>query len=691
METGQPANEKLKVFVSYSRADVADADQIVALLDKECFQPIIDRHSIEKGAEWEPRLGALLFECDKVVFVLTENSAASPVCQWEVDEAARLGKPMVPVTLRDLPEGTEPPQKLKDRNYIFLYSKADVPGSGWFTGSQDLVEWLRSDLAWTRQRTRLMERAQQYTANPVEAQLMRGEVLQAALAFAAGAPKGETIPQAVSDYITASEAAEARLKAEAEADLAEREAAVQRAQEAVETEQAALKKAERAQRGARRATWLGLVAAVALTIIGGLATWYATDRALDAQTLRSQLFAGEAVTQFEAGEDVHAFLLALIGEPAAQQGLIEPYFRESNSTSQTVLEHAMTHSKLDAEFVSERPILAVAVHPSDPRLILTSHEDTTAKLWRIGEDAPLQIFEGHGDRVHSVAFHPDGERILTGSWDDTARLWRIGEDAPLQTFEGHVGSVYSVAFHPDGAHILTGSGDSTAKLWRIGEDAPLQTFEEHEGSVNAVAIHPDGARILTGAGDDTAKLWRIGEDAPLQTFNGHAGAVTSVAFHHDGERILTGSWDDTAKLWRIGEDAPIQTFGGHEGMVDAVAFHPDGNRILTGSWDATAKLWRIGEDAPLQTFEGHERPVLSVAIHPDGERLLMGSINTSAKLWALHDFLLLSPDEQVVEACAMLDRMTNRPWLTDEDRQAIPVLRGLSDAELDPCDLRPPP
>ena len=66
-----------------------------------------------------------------------------------------------------------------------------------------------------------------------------------------------------------------------------------------------------------------------------------------------------------------------------------------------------------------------------------------------------------------LLFHPDGEHILTGSYDTTAKLWRIGADAPVQTFAGHRVSVLAVAFHPDGEHILTGSGDTTAKLWRI--------------------------------------------------------------------------------------------------------------------------------------------------------------------------------------------------------------------------------
>ena len=50
--------EKLKVFVSYSRADVAFADQLVCMLQERGFDPIIDRRDIDPAEPWKERLGA---------------------------------------------------------------------------------------------------------------------------------------------------------------------------------------------------------------------------------------------------------------------------------------------------------------------------------------------------------------------------------------------------------------------------------------------------------------------------------------------------------------------------------------------------------------------------------------------------------------------------------------------------------
>ena len=126
--------ERLKVFVSYSRADVTFADQLVRMLEDEGFAPIIDRHDIDPAEKWKERLEALLCSCDTIVFILTETSAGSPVCGWEVDEAERIGKRMIPITISDI-AGVEPPPQLAGLNYIYFYANPDKPGSGFYDGT----------------------------------------------------------------------------------------------------------------------------------------------------------------------------------------------------------------------------------------------------------------------------------------------------------------------------------------------------------------------------------------------------------------------------------------------------------------------------------------------------------------------------------------------------------------------------
>src|SRR5262245_13493129 len=90
-QSAATAAAKLKAFISYSRDDIDFANQLVAALAVYGFNPEIDRRGISGGEEWKQRLGALIREADTVVFVLSPASARSTICEWEVEEAARLG------------------------------------------------------------------------------------------------------------------------------------------------------------------------------------------------------------------------------------------------------------------------------------------------------------------------------------------------------------------------------------------------------------------------------------------------------------------------------------------------------------------------------------------------------------------------------------------------------------------------
>jgi hypothetical protein len=160
-EVGRPASSdkgKLRVFISYSRDDIDFADQLTAALDFSGFECSIDREGISGGEEWKRSLGGLISEADTVVFVLTPNSVRSPICDWEVEEATRLNKRILPVIWRPL-EDVSPPPRLRELHYIFFYKEPKEPGSGFGTGLAKLVTALNTDFDWLRKHTRYLQRA----------------------------------------------------------------------------------------------------------------------------------------------------------------------------------------------------------------------------------------------------------------------------------------------------------------------------------------------------------------------------------------------------------------------------------------------------------------------------------------------------------------------------------------------------
>jgi TPR repeat protein len=290
-QAGRPASSedrgKLRVFISYSRDDLKFADQLDAALSACGFECLIDRHGISGGEDWKRRLGNLISEADTVVFVLSPSSARSEICDWEVEEAARLNKRILPVNCRPL-EGANPPPRLQELNYIFFYEEPKLSSSGFGTGLSSLVAALNTDFDWLRDHTRYLQRAIEWdTGGRPANRLLSGDDIAEAKAWAARRPKGAPEPTALHlDFIRASEEeAETRLSEQRKqldamaAAQAEREKALHEAEEA-------LKQAADAQRRRARIRNIALVVVSVLAALAGWLGWSAEQARITAEEQR---------------------------------------------------------------------------------------------------------------------------------------------------------------------------------------------------------------------------------------------------------------------------------------------------------------------------------------------------------------------------------------------------------------------
>lgn len=115
---------RVSAFISYSRKDAKLVDRLVS--DLEALGKVnayIDQHDIAPGEAWRDRLGHLIAASAAVVFVISPDSAASDICQWEVTQSHGLGKRLLPLVCRDL--GSQPvPDLLSARNWILCRTEA---------------------------------------------------------------------------------------------------------------------------------------------------------------------------------------------------------------------------------------------------------------------------------------------------------------------------------------------------------------------------------------------------------------------------------------------------------------------------------------------------------------------------------------------------------------------------------------
>src|SRR5262245_24415173 len=295
------ANHKAKVFISYSRDDINFADQLVAALEGTGFDPLIDRHSIPGGEDWKAQLRHMIVEADSIVFVLSPRSAASKLCEWEVEEADQLNKRLIPIVCASL-DGVSVPPRLANLNYIYFYADPKVSGSGFGYGLARLVAALNTDLGWIRDHTRLGAVAERWhTRKKDVALLLRGDELEDAERWLARKPPNAPEPtELLRAFLTESRRAElARLDKERQqieeiaAAQAAREEALKNAEDAqtnIAAEQTRTATAQaRTARLLRIARW-ATAAIVGLAIIaGGIVFYFLAERAAALAENRRQL------------------------------------------------------------------------------------------------------------------------------------------------------------------------------------------------------------------------------------------------------------------------------------------------------------------------------------------------------------------------------------------------------------------
>lgn len=620
---------KAKVFISYSRRDLAFADHIDTALKARGFDTLIDRSEIYALEDWWKRIEALIAQADTIVFILSPDAVASEVCQSEVRFAASLNKRLAPIVFRRVADSAVPPE-LARLNFIFFDDEA------LFDASLDrLAEALGTDIDWVRKHTEFGEHARRWmiAGRPgPRGLLLRPPALDEAERWIASRPHNAPPPtEAAQAFIAMSRQAHTRRRNIVSATLA-----------------------------------AGLFVSLGLA---GLAFWQ-RGVAVAQRTIAQQQQVGMLAELADAERGVGRPLAALrIAVLAAQRGnRIGGSFPQRASAGAGLSRVAMLTDWRLLLGGHEAPVSSAAFSPDGSRIV-TGSADKTARVWDAASGTTILTLRGHTGPVRSAVFSPDGSRILTASDDKTARVWDAVSGKELLVLQGHKDIVYSAAFSPDGSRIVTGSNDKTARVWDAVSGKELFSVggDEDDGHVLTASFSPDGARIVTAGADTT--VWDAATGDEIITFDGAiifaafspdgsrivAGSmnapqvldaatgkrlfflsdtkILSAAFSPDGSRIVSASEGGIARLWDATNGKELGIVGRHERNVVSAAFSPDGERIVTASDDATARVWMTAGRQPLVTLRGHRTGLWFAGFSPDGSRVVSAAGDNTARVW----------------------------------------------------------
>lgn len=643
----------LKVFVSYSRADVAFADQLVLALEDKGFSAILDRHDISGAENWRERLGKLILSADAVAFVLTAKSAASDICAWEVDEARRLGKRIIPVTPEPLGALT-PPQALSELNWIPFYAEPAIPGSGFYYGVKRLNEALSVDLDWLRAQTRYSERALEWAHDKAEDLLLRGEALKEAEGWLARKPAGANPPDRVREYLAASGDAEQRRQAAAQAQLAEREQALKAAEAAVVA-------SREAQRKLRRFSLWALVAGVLLLAIAIPGNYFATVRTLEANDRRAALFAEAANALTRSGDASRGMLMAIAGDPAAKTGLIEDWLRPNgNPGARAALVRAFTSDKLVRQIETGSPIYDMAAIDGGKRLV-TFHEDRKTRVWNLEEPGEPVIHESHAPMREVLGVIPAGdgkpERLVIQPGDFSMAplmvdplAWGEGETRSFQANVRASTMMSALSSAHDAIAVLYDNGQ--VALWSLEDGATpaiFQLIEIEDGRRPTMMLAgPRGDTIALGYTDGSVSVITVRRDASGRAVGGttkslaidQSGVMSMTAFENL-EGLVVGFESGRGAIVGTDLGTPI-FFPGFQAAemgdlpigIARVALSADAELLTLVSTEGQVKLVRGDSGLQMDPLPGRRDAILAQLIG-DSDRLVTATPAGTVRVWAL--------------------------------------------------------
>ncbi|GMH75040.1 hypothetical protein TrLO_g8798 [Triparma laevis f. longispina] len=235
---------------------------------------------------------------------------------------------------------------------------------------------------------------------------------------------------------------------------------------------------------------------------------------------------------------------------------------------------------------------ATCVAVSDDGKFISGSADKTVRIWNQQDGTEAQKIE-FGDCVEAVAFSPNKKSFFVVGDSGFVKQYDTNTKSGKETrkFEGHKERVWSVAVTSDGFKLATGDGNGDIIIWNTHNGGIIRRLDKaHSDRVRGLAITPEDKQLISGSWDSTAKIWNMNDGKLLHTLL-HPDQLFDVAIHYSGKFFATASKDHTWKLWSLVSRELIYTsHDAHKDEVRSVKFSIDGMKLISGSFDKTINI-----------------------------------------------------------------------------------------------------
>ena len=311
--------------------------------------------------------------------------------------------------------------------------------------------------------------------------------------------------------------------------------------------------------------------------------------------------------------------------------------------------------------------------------LIAPGKDNNIKLLNTITGKWVRSFEGHNQKITSLAISNDGKTFLSGDNMGQVKIWKIepsGFNRICSFFLCRIknikeidkpGREYSSLINKAREKRDEGEWGKVIEILRKARRLPgferepqglllwndLSLYSEKTGlraiwQVNS--FHLSGERFLSfirkGKGGmifsaDEKKRLKIrdvitGESIKIFEDEENYGDISSVSMSADKKHIITGHNDGKIIIREFFGGKCLNTLKGRKSKVNSLKISFDGRLLFSAGSDNRIKVWHISSGLLLRVLEGHNSPVLKLCLCNDPEKILsVGSNDKTIKLWDL--------------------------------------------------------
>ena len=289
-----------------------------------------------------------------------------------------------------------------------------------------------------------------------------------------------------------------------------------------------------------------------------------------------------------------------------------------------------------------RPIQNDRIHglafSPDGRWLASASHDKTILLRDANTGRVSRVLRGHSGPVTSVVFSQDGKTLVSASHDSTLKLWSVEEVSEPETLQVTLGEVHTLAASLDGRFLAAGGTTGVIKLWKWGQWNASTELIALPGKIHALAFSPNGELLGSSEGQETdsrVRLYHTSDGKVALSWEAGTSPVNALAFHREGKWLATTGGSNFVRLWDV-TSGKLVAEKGEWAQWGPLAFHPNGKSLYAFFPYETGLLLELPElnhsGAKGQNIF-REPPVASVAYSPDGMNLAFGTPNGDVVIW----------------------------------------------------------